>query len=117
MFEMVTLDRPAGLELDPSSLRNLFDREPFGFDHSLSGLDLFKFEELYALAEKYIGHGADYYVAGSAPRPDAVFFSVRAPLFIRTRRCSIGLLSRSLVQPEEKAGVWKRRVFWLPHEF
>jgi hypothetical protein len=38
--------------------------------------DLFKFEELYALAEKYIGHGADYYVAGSAPRPDAVFFSV-----------------------------------------
>jgi hypothetical protein len=76
MFEMVTLDRPAGLQLDPSSLRNLFDREPFGFDHSLFGLDLFKFEELYALAEKYIGHGADYYVAGSAPRPDAVFFSV-----------------------------------------
>lgn len=76
MFEMVTLDRPAGLQLDPDSLRNLFDREPFGFDHSLSGLDLFKFEELYALAEKYIGHAEDYYVACSAPRPDTVFFSV-----------------------------------------
>jgi hypothetical protein len=76
MFELVTLDRPTGLQLDPDSLRNLFDREPFGFDHSLSGLDLFKFEELYALAEKYIGHAEDYYVASSAPRPDTVFFSV-----------------------------------------
>jgi hypothetical protein len=76
MFKMATLDRPARLQLDPDSLRNLFDREPFGFDHSLSGLDLFKFEELYALAEKYIGHGEDYYVACGAPRPDTVFYSV-----------------------------------------
>jgi hypothetical protein len=86
MFEMVTLDRPAGLQLDPSSLRNLFDREPFGFDHSLSGLDLFKFEELYALAEKYIGHGADYYAAGSALGRTPSSFPCRAPpIFIRTR--------------------------------
>jgi hypothetical protein len=73
---MVKLDRPAGLQLDPETLRNSFDQEPFGFDHSLSGLDLFKFEELYALAEKYIGHSEDYDVACGAPRPDTVFFSV-----------------------------------------
>jgi hypothetical protein len=79
----ITLDRPAGLQLDPDSLRNLFDREPFGFDHSLSGLDLFKFEELYAPAEKYIGHCEDYYVAFSALRPDTVFFSVpRTPYLL-----------------------------------
>jgi hypothetical protein len=60
MFEMATLERPVGLQLDPGSLWNLFDREPFGFDYSLSGLHLFKFEERYALAEKYIGHGENY---------------------------------------------------------
>jgi hypothetical protein len=77
---MITLDRPAGLQLDPGILRNSFDREPFGFNHSLSGLNLFKFEELYALAEKYIGHSEDYYVACGAPKPDTIFFSVpRAP--------------------------------------
>lgn len=73
---MVTPGCPAGLQLDAESLRNLFDREPFGFGHTLSGLALFKFEELYALAEKYIGHAEDYYVACSAPRPDTVFYSV-----------------------------------------
>jgi hypothetical protein len=44
-------------------------------------------------------------------------FPCRTPHFFRTRRCSIGLLLRSLFQPEEKTGVWKRRVFWLPDEF
>lgn len=73
---MITLDRPAGLQLDPDSLRNLFNREPFGFDHSLSGLDLFKFDQLYALAEKYTGPAQDYYLSCSAPKPDTVFFSV-----------------------------------------
>jgi len=73
---MVTLDRPAGLQLDPEVLRQSFDREPFGFNHSLSGLDLFKFEELQALTEKYIGHNEDYYIAAGAPAPGVIFYSV-----------------------------------------
>ncbi|HUI22248.1 MAG TPA: hypothetical protein VLZ74_14545 [Methylocella sp.] len=73
---MITLDRPAGLQLYPDTLRSSFNREPFGFEHSLSGLDIFKFEEIYALTEKYIGRSEDYYVACGASKPDTVFFSV-----------------------------------------
>lgn len=73
---MLTLDRPAQLQLNPDVLRHSFNVDPFGFEHSLSGLDLFKFDELKSLAEKYIGHKDDYYVAGAAAKADTIFFSV-----------------------------------------
>ena len=87
--------RSIALQGCSSILRNLIDREPFGFDHSLSGIDLFKFEELYALAEKYIGHAEDYYVACSAPGPDTVFFSVPPTPYLHAASRN-GLLSRPL---------------------
>ena len=58
----------------PENAVSLFDRTPYGFGHTLSGLDLFDFETLCALARKY---DHDYYVAGGADAPDERFYSVR----------------------------------------
>jgi hypothetical protein len=53
-----------------------FDREPFGFTHNLNSLDLFKFESLLALGEKFAGSPRDYFIAGSAASPGTEFYSV-----------------------------------------
>jgi hypothetical protein len=37
---MVALDCPARLNIGPEILRSSFNREPFGFTHSLSTLDI-----------------------------------------------------------------------------
>jgi hypothetical protein len=71
---MTTLLSQACLDLDPSTFRESFDREPFGFDHTLSGLDLFDFDSLKMLAGRY--NGSDYFVAAGAPTPGTVFYSV-----------------------------------------
>ena len=65
----------AFLKINPRTLSTLFDVEPFEFQHSLSGLSQFKFDSLHALAEKYRGHRADYYIAGSA-KADTEFNSL-----------------------------------------
>lgn len=70
---MTRLDCPARLEIDPEQFRRSFDREPFGFAHNLGDLDLFQFDALRSLAEKY---QKDYFVAGSAPSAAAQFYSV-----------------------------------------
>ncbi len=57
----------------PENAVSLFDRIPYGFGHTLSGLDLFNFEMLCALARKY---DHDYYVAGGATTPGERFYSV-----------------------------------------
>jgi hypothetical protein len=59
----------------PENAASLFDRTPYGFGHTLSGLDLFDFEMLCALARKY---DHDYYVAGGATTPAERFYSVRS---------------------------------------
>jgi hypothetical protein len=65
------------LELTPQILDRSFNREPFGFDHNLSTLDMFNLDSLQALAEKYDGHESDYMVATSASAPDQKFRSVK----------------------------------------
>jgi len=67
----------ADMAWDPATFSAKFDREPFGFEHNLSGLDLFKFDNLISLAEKYAAFDQDYFVAESAPAPGAEFYSVR----------------------------------------
>jgi hypothetical protein len=62
------------LNIDPEELRRSIDREPFGFTHNLSGLDLFEMGSLRALSAKY--RCEDYYVAGGAPEPGSKFYSV-----------------------------------------
>lgn len=66
------------LELPPQSLDRSFNREPLGFDHNLSTLEIFGLDALRALAEKYTGHDSDYMVASSASAPDQKFRSVKA---------------------------------------
>ena len=70
---MSVIISPASMDLDVETFRRSFDREPFGFSHNLSGLDLFEFESLRALAAKYTG-GA--FVAEGAPTPGTQFYSV-----------------------------------------
>lgn len=60
----------------PEVFQAKYDREPFGFDHTLSELDLFGFERLIGLAERYAAFDQDYFVAGSAPTPETEFYSV-----------------------------------------
>jgi hypothetical protein len=57
----------------------MLGREPFGFSHNLSELDLFEPDSLRALAEKYAAHPSDYFVAGGAPSPAVEFYSVPRP--------------------------------------
>lgn len=64
----------AGLELDPAKFRRSFDREPFGFRHSLSELDVFQWDSLRSVAEGY--KRPDYYVASSAPSPGTLFYGL-----------------------------------------
>ena len=63
----------AGLLDVPQEYRTHYDRVPLGFSHSLSGLDLFEFEALRALAARY---DRDYYVADGARTPGTRFYSV-----------------------------------------
>ncbi len=71
---MNALDRHPSLTIDPEQFGRSFDKEPFGFTHNLSGLDLFEMDSLRALAKKY--RGEDYFIAGGAPAPGSKFYSV-----------------------------------------
>jgi hypothetical protein len=51
--------------------------QPYGFQHDLSELDLFNFDELMALATKYTTHPRDYFVCLGAPQPGTDFYSVK----------------------------------------
>jgi hypothetical protein len=64
------------LNIDHDTFQQRFDREPFGFMHDLSSLDLFKFDSLLNLAERFSGSPRDYFIAGSAPSPGTGFYSV-----------------------------------------
>jgi len=59
----------------PEDTVSLFNRNPYGFTHSLSGLALFDFEALCELALEYDDH---YYIAGGAATPGDPFCSVRS---------------------------------------
>lgn len=64
----------ACLDIDPSTLASSFDREPFGFRHHLSDLDLFRLGDLQHLASLYTDR--DYFVASGAPTAATAFYSV-----------------------------------------
>lgn len=61
------------LELAPQVTDRSFNREPFGFNHNLSTLDIFDLGSLGKLAERYHGHDQDYFIASSASAPDEKF--------------------------------------------
>ena len=64
----------ARLDLDAERFRQSFDREPMGFSHNLSGLDLFKIDSLHALAEKMVDHPRDYFIVESRHLQAHLFF-------------------------------------------
>jgi hypothetical protein len=73
---METSHAAAEMVWAPEAFAAKFDREPFGFEHNLSGLGLFGFDNLTALARQYAGFDQDYFVAGSAPTPGTEFYAV-----------------------------------------
>ncbi len=66
----------AAIEFDQEQLARCFDREPFGFTHTLSQLDLFRTPALHRLAEKMSNAPKDYLVAAGASAAGTQFFSV-----------------------------------------
>jgi hypothetical protein len=64
------------LQLDTERFRDAFNREPIGFSHNLSELDLFKMDSLHRLAEKMDSHPKDYFIAQGAKTAGTGFFTV-----------------------------------------
>jgi Cupin superfamily protein len=62
------------LDIDPSSYESLYNRTPFGFKHNLHQLDIFQFDSISELLDRYAGASNDYYVAGSAAAAGSAFF-------------------------------------------
>jgi hypothetical protein len=64
------------LHIDASVFGKAFDRDPFGYTHDLSSLEVFSFDSLCGLARSYAPHPRDYFVSASAPSAATDFFSV-----------------------------------------
>ncbi len=62
-----------GILFDPTEFEANYDRQPFGYDHNLSGLELFSETSLRELAARY---DRDFFVAAGARTPDTKFYSV-----------------------------------------
>jgi hypothetical protein len=62
------------LDINPSSYESLYNRTPFGFKHNLHQLDIFQFDSISELLDRYAGASNDYYVAGSAAAAGSAFF-------------------------------------------
>ncbi len=77
---MDTLDSTVGFNIAPETLSTCFDKEPFGFNHSLSNSELFKTANLQTFTEKYLACSNErcqyYYSATGAKTPGSVFTSV-----------------------------------------
>ncbi len=71
---MIALENRAALNIDADIFRQSYDREPFGFGHSLSDVDIFQFESLRKLADEY--RDGNHFVAAGAPTPGTLFYSV-----------------------------------------
>ncbi len=61
---------------DPLRFKTNFDRLPVALQHNLHELDMFSMDSFQYLAKRYLGYPGDYFVAASAPAPDAQFYSV-----------------------------------------
>jgi hypothetical protein len=99
---MAALTSRTCMGLDPETFRQSFDREPFGFSHNLSGLDLFDFESLRSLAAKYSGGS---FVAGGAPSPGTKFYAVphgHSDPLVAMDRLETGSYRVLLKRPEDR---------------
>jgi Cupin superfamily protein len=62
------------LDIDSRSYQSLYNRTPFGFKHNLHQLEIFQFDSISELLDRYTGASNDYYVAGSAAAAGSAFF-------------------------------------------
>src|SRR5271156_1263393 len=62
------------LDIDPKSYQTFYNRVPFGFTHNLHQLDIFQFDSISELLDRYTEFRNDYYVAGSAAAAGSAFF-------------------------------------------
>ncbi len=67
-------DGPACVSFEGQAVVPAYDREPFGFTHTLSGLDVFTPEALARLTSLYTER--DYFVASGAPTAATNFYGV-----------------------------------------
>jgi hypothetical protein len=67
--------KDARLDIDPASYSSMYNRIPFGFSHNLHQLDIFQFDAIRDLAERYSNASEnDFYVAESAAAAGSAFF-------------------------------------------
>jgi hypothetical protein len=71
-----TQPRDAALRFATPSFAETFNIEPLATTHNLSGLDIFSYDYLRTLAEKYLVNPSDAFVASSAPTANVDFNSV-----------------------------------------
>jgi hypothetical protein len=64
------------LHFESAGFAARFNREPFGFSHNLHTLDLFQFDSLLGLAERYAAAPRDYFVAAAAASAATEFTAV-----------------------------------------
>jgi hypothetical protein len=64
------------LYIESNDFAERFDRRPFGFSHNLHTLDLFRFDSLLGLGQKYAAAPRDYFVAAAAASAATQFESV-----------------------------------------
>src|ERR1700733_15208373 len=64
----------AHLDIDPRSYETSYNKTPFGFRHNLHQLDIFQFDSILELLDRFNGASNDYYVAGSAAAAGSAFF-------------------------------------------
>src|SRR5277367_3796441 len=62
------------LNIDPKFYEAFYNRTPFGFTHNLHQLEIFQFDSILELLDRYNGASNDYYVAGSAAAAGSAFF-------------------------------------------
>lgn len=66
----------ARLNIAPEPFSHLYNRQPFGFNHNLHKLDIFQFDSMRELADKFSFANRDFFIAGSAPTAGTDFYMV-----------------------------------------
>ncbi len=64
----------ARLDISPVDYQNLYNNTPFGFSHNLHELEIFQFDAICELAERYATAYGDFFVTGSAAAAGSDFF-------------------------------------------
>ncbi len=62
-------------DFDVSQMADFNEQRPTGFKHNLMDLDIFSFDALLSLADRYQGNSEDYFITSGAASPSSAFYS------------------------------------------